>query len=209
MTEASPMAMFPLGMVLLPSMIVPLHVFEPRYRAMTKDCLDGDRQFGVALIERGSEVGGGDVRSDAGTAATIVAAEEFPDGRWRLVIAGTRRIRIDRWLPDDPYPRAEVRDWPDASPADGDVADSLAAVAARTRQVLALQSELGGPGPPIDFELADDPAVAQWQLASMAPAGPWDRQRLLTAETGAQRLELLAELLSDAEELIRARIEMG
>jgi len=82
MGERQAMAMFPLGMVLLPTMVVPIHVFEPRYRKMAGDCLAGDREFGVVLIERGSEVGGGDVRTDVGTVARIIEAQEFPDGRW-------------------------------------------------------------------------------------------------------------------------------
>ena len=206
------MAMFPLGMVLLPTMVVPIHVFEPRYRQMTKDCLDGDREFGVALIERGSEVGGGDVRTHTGTVARIIDAQEFPDGRWGLVAGGIRRIRISRWLEDDPYPRAEVQDWPDADHADHDsdgIAAQLPPVTAAWRRVLALQSELGAPGPPAAFEVADDPTTAVWQLAALSPVGPLDRQRLLTAENTASRLGLLAGLLADSEEIIRARIEMG
>ncbi len=206
------MAMFPLGMVMMPTMVVPIHVFEPRYRQMTRDCLDGAREFGVVLIERGSEVGGGDTRTDAGTVATILDAQEFPDGRWGLVAGGTRRIRISRWLQDDPYPRAEVTDWPDATDGDGggvEIAAKLPPVEATWRRVLALQSELGAPGLPADFEISEDPLTAVWQLSAMSPLGPLDRQRLLTAENATLRLSLLAELLADAEEVIRARIEMG
>lgn len=206
------MAMFPLGMVMMPTMVVPIHVFEPRYRQMTRDCLDGAREFGVVLIERGSEVGGGDTRTDAGTVATILDAQEFPDGRWGLVAGGTRRIRISRWLQDDPYPRAEVTDWPDATDGDGggvEIAAKLPPMEATWRRVLALQSELGAPGLPADFEISEDPLTAVWQLSAMSPLGPLDRQRLLTAENATLRLSLLAELLADAEEVIRARIEMG
>ena len=109
--------MFPLGGVLFPSMVLPLHVFEPRYRALVRDCLDGDGEFGVVLIERGSEVGGDDVRTDVGTMAHILQAEELDDGRWVVAAVGTRRLRVRSWLPDDPYPRAAVDDWPDAPPA--------------------------------------------------------------------------------------------
>ena len=211
-SDAAAMAMFPLGMVLLPTMVVPIHVFEPRYRQMTRDCLDGSREFGVVLIERGSEVGGGDVRTHVGTVASIIDAQEFPDGRWGLVVAGTRRIQVSRWLEDDPYPRAEVRPWPDSedadAPADGG-ADALAPVMATWRRVLALQAELGGPGPPATFEVSDDPETATWQLCALSPLGPLDRQRLLTADTTPRRLDALAELLADAEEILRARIEMG
>ncbi|WP_420433050.1 LON peptidase substrate-binding domain-containing protein [Candidatus Poriferisocius sp.] len=210
--DTSTMAMFPLGMVLMPTMVVPIHVFEPRYRQMARDCMDGAREFGVVLIERGSEVGGGDIRSAAGTAAGIISAQEFPDGRWGLVAGGTRRIRVSRWLEDDPYPRAEVQDWPDAADGGDDgeeIAAKLPPVIAMWRRVLALQSELGAPGPPATFEVSDDPAIAIWQLAALSPSGPLDRQKLLTAENPARRLSLLYEFLADAEELIQARIEMG
>ncbi len=212
MTDTATMAMFPLGMVLLPTMVVPVHVFEARYRQMTKDCLDSDREFAVVLIERGSEVGGGDTRTHAGTVARIIEAQEFPDGRWGLVAGGIRRIRVSRWLEDDPYPRAEVQDWPDAEQSEQDldyVAVQLPPTTTVWRRVLALQSELGAPGPPAAFEMPDDPATAVWQLAALSPLGPLDRQRLLTAEGTAHRLGLLAEFLADAEEVIRARIEMG
>lgn len=212
MTEAATKAMFPLGMVLLPTMVVPIHVFEPRYRQMTRDCLEGDREFGVVLIERGSEVGGGDVRTHAGTVATIIEAQEFPDGRWGLVVGGTRRLRISRWLDDDPYPRAEVQDWPDRDEhdaADPTGAAVLPSVTAAWRRVLALQAELGAPGPPATHEISDDPQTAAWQLAALSPLGPLDRQRLLTADNTAHRLSQLGDLLADLEEMLRARIEMG
>ena len=208
----APMPMFPLGMVMLPTMVVPIHVFEPRYRQMTQDCLEGDREFGVVLIERGSEVGGGDIRTDAGTVARIINAQELPDGRWGLIAEGLRRIRVFRWLEDDPYPQAEIHDWPDAElgrDEEAEVAANLSAVAAAWRRVLALQSELGAPGPPATLDLSDEPLIAVWQLASSSPMGPLDRQRLLTADGAVHRLRLLAEFLADAEEIIRARIEMG
>jgi hypothetical protein len=64
------LGMFPLSTVLFPHAQIPLHVFEPRYRALTKDALAGDSRFGIVLIERGSEVGGGDQRMAVGTSAS-------------------------------------------------------------------------------------------------------------------------------------------
>ena len=113
------MPMFPLGHVLLPTVYLPLHVFEPRYRELVRVCLDGEHEFGVVLIARGSEVGGGDQRLAVGTVARIVEAAELPDGRWALGTIGTRRIRVREWLTDDPYPMADVEEWPepDLAPA--------------------------------------------------------------------------------------------
>ena len=100
--------MFPLSAVLFPHASMPLHVFEPRYRALMRDCLEGDSRFGVVLIERGSEVGGGDQRSAVGTRGVIARAAELPDGRWVLEVRGEAVVEIDQWLPDDPYPLALV-----------------------------------------------------------------------------------------------------
>ena len=100
--------MFPLSLVLFPGQILPLHVFEDRYRTMVEEIIDKDREFGVVLIERGSEIGGGDTRKSVGTLAEIIDSEKSNDGRWLLITKGTKRIETSRWLEDSPYPRAEV-----------------------------------------------------------------------------------------------------
>lgn len=200
--------MFPLGTVLMPSAGLPLHVFEPRYRAMVKDCLAGERQLGVVLIERGSEVGGGDVRGDVGTRARIVDAAELADGRWVIAVVGMRRIRVRTWLPDDPYPRAEVEDWPDADPSP-DHADALSHTIATLRRALALAAEAGDHTAPATIELADDPVVAGYQAAAVAPVGPHDRQRLLAAASPDERLQLLDALLADAVTVLSMRLAEG
>jgi Lon protease-like protein len=197
--------MFPLGTVLFPTEVLPLHVFEPRYRAMVRDCLAGGRELGVVLIERGSEVGGDDVRTDLGTAAHIVRADELPDGRWALVTVGARRIRVARWLPDDPYPVAEVEDWPDPEPGSA-YAERAGSATARLRQVLALAAEAGERTVPATIELSEDPVLAVLQAAAVAPLGPLDRQRLLAAATPDERADLLDELLADALAVLQMRL---
>jgi Lon protease-like protein len=197
--------MFPLGNVLVPGMLLPLQVFEPRYRSMLDDCLAGDRTFGVVLIERGSEVGGGDVRTDVGTLASIVQAEELPDGRWAVLSVGLRRIRVDRWLPDDPYPVAETSDWPD-DPSDDSVPTVVPTL---LRRAAALARELGMTAAPLDLELVDDPVAASYQAVVAAPLGQADRQRLLAAATLADRWVLLETLLSDQIELLEAQLSFG
>ena len=196
--------MFPLGTVLLPGAVLPLHVFEPRYRALVTDCLAGVPEFGVVLIERGHEVGGGDVRRPVGTVARIVEVERQPDGRAVLITVGVRRIRVDEWGPDDPYPRAEVSDWPDA---DDDLdGPDLSELRGQLRRVLALRAELGEPGPPLDATVADDPVLGSYHASALAPLGPDDQYRLLAAPGPGQRRRLLAELLSDAEAVLRYRL---
>lgn len=197
--------MFPLGTVLLPSAVLPLHLFEDRYRRMIRDCLAADRQFGVVLIERGSEVGGDDVRTDVGTVAQVVEAQELPDGRWAVVAIGARRLRVVRWQPDDPYPVAEVEDWPDPAPGDG-YPEQAAEVVAALRRVLALAAEAGDEAVPATVDLSPDPVLALHQASAIGPFGPLDRQRLLAAPSPEARAELLAGLLDDAAEVLRMRL---
>jgi Lon protease-like protein len=205
MADARVLPMFPLGTVLFPYAVLPLHVFEPRYRAMTRRVMQGDGEFGVVLIERGSEVGGGDVRFDVGTVARIIQAAELPDGRFALATVGTRRIRAVRWLPDDPYPQAEIVEMTDSPAADtatalrSRVVEALAEIAA-----LARRRDAGVPEPP---ELDEDPARASFEAAAIAPIGPLDAQRVLEAVSASERLSLLVQLLTDRADELRARFE--
>ena len=206
----SELAMFPLGSVLFPSLVLPLHVFEPRYRAMVQHLLsDGvEPEFGVVLIERGSEVGGQDVRTSVGTLARIVEAAQLPDGRWALATFGVRRIGVVEWLPDDPWPRALVEHLDDP-PAAATAAERWADVQVLLRRVLGLASELGEAAVPATVELVDEPALGSFQAAAVAPLGPADQYDLLRTIGVAERLELLSRLLGDAAELLEARLSMG
>ena len=203
-----PMPMFPLGTVLFPYAPLPLHVFEARYRALVEDCLNGNREFGVVLIERGSEVGGGDERYGVGTVARIVEAAQFPDGRWALITLGDRRIRIPTWLPDDPYPLALVEVLPE--PPLDEAATALMGGAERAvRRALALLAELDEPAPPATTELDADPERAAFQLAALAPIGPADKQRILECDDWRQRLELLTAMATEAAEMFAYRLSAG
>ena len=197
--------MFPLGSVLFPDVGMRLHVFEQRYRRLVADVLAGDGAFGVVLIERGSEVGGGDVRASVGCLARIVEARELIDGRWDLVVVGSHRIVIDEWLDDDPYPRAMVSMLRDRDEFDS-ASPELVATTARFRTVCALAAEAGDPVAPIEFELPDDAASRTLQIAAFGPFGPLDRYRVLASDTVERRLELLDTMLDDAEFVLRHRL---
>jgi Lon protease-like protein len=205
MEATSEMPMFPLGTVLFPYALLPLHVFEPRYRLMTRRVMAGDREFGVVLIERGSEVGGGDARFDVGTVARIVQANELPDGRFALATVGIRRVRVSRWLPDDPFPRAEVSGLHDGPVVETDIAargrvvDALSALTALARRVDTRIAELP--------EIAEDPARAAYEIAALAPIGPLDAQRVLEAPDTGDRLRLLEEVIAERAADLRTHLD--
>jgi Lon protease-like protein len=173
---------------------------------MTKHVLAGDQEFGVVLIDRGHEVGGGDHRCEVGTVARVVQAAELPDGRWALSTVGLRRIRVTQWLPDDPYPQAEVEaiDEPPTSAVDdaarGHMRDAFAAVLDYARRFDANIAALPA--------FSDDPERASYEAAAVAPIGPFDAQRVLTAQTTADRLALLTELLHERAAELRDRLAL-
>ena len=105
--------MFPLGSVLLPAMPLSLRIFEERYLKLLGDLMLSDEpEFGVVLIERGQEVGGGDKRFQIGTIASVTeigTTDEF----YGLESIGSQRFIVNSWLPDDPYPLAEIDLLPD------------------------------------------------------------------------------------------------
>ena len=217
MTDPSPgervLPMFPLQTVLLPTAVLPLQIFEPRYRAMIRDVLDGDQCFGVALISRGREVGGGDERTGIGTVARVVGAQELPDGRWYVVALGTRRFRVRRWLPDDPYPVATIEDWDDDPTRPPATGEEYAGLLSATRRLLALAAEAGEPAGEATMDFADDPGLGTFQVAASLPLGPFDRQKILGTDGSAQRCAALsalcAERTADLQALISFRAEPG
>jgi len=203
--------MFPLGSVLLPNEVLPLHIFEPRYRQLVIDLLADDvnePEFGVTLIDRGFEVGGGDVRSPIGTIARIVHIEALDKGRYGVIAVGDRRCRVNAWLPEDPYPLADVDSLVDPDPdpqASGQLAIELAAIHSRVLAIHQIAAELGDPVPEGPLDLVDDLVSASYQLVSLSPLGPADRYRLLAAPSVPERLEILEHALDDVEATLKFR----
>ncbi len=200
------MAMFPLGSVLLPGMVLPLHVFEARYQRLVLDCLEAPvHEFGVVLIDRGSEVGGGDSRSPVGVVAKMMQVVALEQGRFALVTLGTRRVRVAKWLADDPYPRAHVDDWPDSAGATVST-DQIDLVAARARRCAGLAEQMGDQTSVPEVELSGDPSLDSFLVAAASPLGPADQYATLCAPDPMTRLGLIDRLLGDVEAGLRFRL---
>ena len=175
----SPLPLFPLSLVLLPGEPVPLHIFEPRYKELTRVCLDEQRPFGILRASP-------DGTAEVGCAARIVrVVTRYPDGRLDLVAAGERRFRIVRLHRDRPYLTADVDPVDDVSAGDAPTADRERVVA-RHMKLLELAGEALHPdayaaGPEVSFVVG-------------RRAGPDldDRQRLLEMTSEAERLRFLA-----------------
>jgi uncharacterized protein len=194
--------MFPLGMVLFPQVILPLNIFEPRYLKMLGYCLDHEPAFGVVLITRGQETGGGEQRASVGTLSRIIDATSSPDGRCELRTKGIRRIRITAWYPDAPFPQAEVEDWPDEIFGVTLTTDPERVLHKLGRLRSAIR-QLSGFGPDPAQEISADPVEASYQAASLAPLDTHDQFRLLSANGPAERWALLDEMLDEQIDILR------
>jgi len=200
--------MFPLQSAQLPGDVLPLRIFEPRYVQLIRDCLAADEPvFGVVLISRGWEVGGGDARSDVGALAHIVEYEHTDDGQYHLIAMIGERIRVTQWLPDDPYPRALVEPWPDEPGPEvgpeqiGVVVDRILALYERVAQARGLRLQPGTLA--VDPDTAAEPARHLYALAAKVPIGQADRYDILAAPTLAKRVDAL----TDAVETVIAMVE--
>lgn len=204
--------MFPLEAALLPGEVLPLRIFEPRYSALVRECLAAeDPVFGVVLIAAGREVGGDDDRYDVGVLARIAEHRDDGEGRYVLVCPIVERIRVRQWLPDDPYPRADVSVWPD-EPGETVTADRLfeiedrimalfERIAAVRKLDLPSRSELLG-----EVEPGDEIRDRLYALASRVPMGQADRYSLLAAPTLAARLTALGEAIETVSAMVEFQL---
>ena len=192
----SEIPMFPLGSVLFPYTPLPLRVFEPRYLTMIGQLLDeDDPQFGVVLIERGHEVGGGDRRSGIGTMARLVSVAADAQVLHTLAV-GTARFTVEQWLDEAPYPRAEVTPLPELTWNDA-LTPLRTEAEAIVRRVLARTDSPWD----ADTDLSEEPLAAAWQLAAIAPLGEYDQYTLLQSTTVGALLRQVIDLTLDAEAL--------
>ena len=194
--------MFPLGSVLLPAMPLPLRIFEPRYLKLLGDLMGSENpEFGVVLIERGDEVGGGEKRMTLGTIASVInigTTQEF----YGLESFGTQRFRVTSWLPDDPYPLAVIELIPDLV-WDDTLLDSKNQLETKVRQLLAFASEFNNLQFGASTELSDDPMQACWQLAGILPIGELDQMDLLSSASAEELISRTFEIVTTADQTLR------
>jgi len=103
--------LFPLNMVLFPGQLLPLHIFEPRYRVLVEECLSARLAFGVVLIREGQEAGEQAASFDVGTTARISQVERLPDGRMNIMSVGETRFKVKAFHHDRPFLTGDVDVW--------------------------------------------------------------------------------------------------
>ena len=186
MTSARVIPLFPLSSVLVPGLVLPLHIFEPRYRQLLVDLEDvpeEERGFGVIAIREGHEVGTDGVRAlhAVGTFASLREVTTLPDGRSDIVAVGTHRFRVLDLVDGLPHAQARV-EWLEEEP--GDASIPLArSVAARFQEYRDLLTD-----EPEDTELPDDARVLSYLVGAAVVADLGTRQGFLEATDDSTRL---------------------
>jgi len=196
--------MFPLGTVLYPGVVLPLHIFEERYRRLVRDLLDqpaGPRRFGVVAIKEGREVGRDGVTAlhEIGCTAELRRVEAYDDGRFDIIAVGVSRFRVVRVDASQPMV-GEVELLPDVST---DEAITLSARAVRMfgsyREALLTAQGLLVDEPP---ELPDDPVELSYVIAAAMLVDMSDKQELLATSTVDERLALEVAILRRESALV-------
>ena len=199
---AETLPLFPLGLVLFPDMLVPLHIFEPRYRLLVRRCIDKEEPFGVVLAGSGDE--GAGVRQ-IGTTARIVGAQPLPDGRSFIVVRGERRFSIDSLIEDEePYLIGRVRylDEDDGADAHDAATTTVDAFVEYLLSVLPITGETRGEPPDADLR-AGTPRDIAYRIAGGLAIDAGEQQRLLETDSVRERLLTEARLLEREKELLR------
>jgi Lon protease-like protein len=173
--------LFPLNTVLFPGQVLPLHIFEERYRLMIRHCLAEDKPFGVVLIQQGQEVGAPADPYPVGTIARIVESSRLPNGTLNIISVGVERFRIRRLIHDQPYLRGEVETFPMAEPGDN---PAVARLTQQVRQQVARYIELIADAAGLRIQVGNVPDAPQ-QVSYLAAVAMQidnrEKQRLLDA----------------------------
>jgi Lon protease-like protein len=186
--------LFPLGIVLLPTERVPLHIFEPRYRELVGDALETDGEFGLVFADD-------DGVREIGTLARVSdVLERFDDGRLNVVVDGGERFRVEALTRGRSFMTAEVVPLEDE---EGEVDGEVAARAVGSFRALAA---LAGAEPPDPDELSPQ---LSFELAAQVELPHEAKQQLLESRLEGERLAIVADLLDDARLALMQTVELG
>ena len=187
-------SLFPLNAVLFPHMPMALHIFEDRYRAMMRDCLEQGTTFGVIAIREGREIGPSAEPFQVGTLAQLRAADPLPDGKYNIVIVGASRFHVETLSRELPYLTGTVNYLLDA-PASPGASNQALRLKERFRDYVKILSALQRDAQRTDVELPDDPELLSYLVAAALQVSVAERQRLLEIDSTDERVQARLTIL--------------
>ncbi|HRK22344.1 MAG TPA: LON peptidase substrate-binding domain-containing protein [Fimbriimonadaceae bacterium] len=188
------LALFPLETVLFPYAPMQIHVFEPRYRQLMRDCMADDRPFGVVLLRSGGGDAGYEEPYMVGTAVRIVQVHTYEDGRLDVQVQGERRFRIRRIDDTRPYLVGQVEPVVELEVADTEEARNVIQRARENFKVyiegLFARQELQ-----VQVRFPPDPVALSFSIANFLSMENLEKQRLLELTDTVERLQGLTPAL--------------
>ena len=196
--------LFPLNTVLFPGMVLPLRIFEDRYKLMISYCLEEERPFGVLLIREGTEVGGPAVPYRVGTTTVIAGVSRLEDGEMNIITIGSERFRLRSLRRDQAYLVGDAEPWPLLSGSTEQAEVLVGPIRALFRQYLDLLTQAEGHKITIE-EVPTDPRTLALTLAIALQLRMPEKQRLLMQPTVSQML-LVERAIMKREQLLLGHV---
>lgn len=206
---ADPLPLFPLNVVLFPGMVLPLHIFEERYRLMVRRCLDQNSPFGVLLIREGKEVGETAVPYEVGTTARITRVERLDDGRMNITTVGEERFRVRRLRDGEPYLQGEVVPLPNIEGETPQALYQADAIRPLVADYVGLLAKAVGLQLGLVDNLPEDPTALAFLTAIALQIPAHEKQHLLTIQSIALLLAEERGILRREEKLLRFMVDTG
>jgi Lon protease-like protein len=193
--------LFPLNVVLFPGMVLPLHIFEPRYRLMIRRCLEQGTPFGVVLVKPGSRQGQ-EQPYQVGTLAQIMTAERLDDGRFNLLTEGKKRFRILEERRDKPFLMALVEEFEDTQ-SEPEALEALQRKASDLfRRYIRVMLAVAG-REQLRLDLPSDAEGLSYLIGYCLDLSDEEKQQLLELTSTTERLELEIAILKREEQILR------
>ena len=189
--------LFPLpNLVLFPNIIVPLHIFEERYKLMINGCIDRDEVFGLVLLRSGAEQETEDTIHRVGVTARVTEVERLDDGRMNILCEGETRFRILRFTQQTPFWKGSVQFFEEDA-IHNPVEALYEQVAELYRQLAELSSKLSG-SPRTELVMPETPTALTYMIAYVLDVDSEEKQRMLEMTSPAERLQVLVTHLNES-----------
>ncbi|MDX2273265.1 MAG: LON peptidase substrate-binding domain-containing protein [Cyanobacteriota bacterium] len=192
--------LFPLPeVVLFPGRVLPLHIFEPRYRMMINTIMESDRRFGVLMIDpqTGSPV-------KVGSCAEVLQIQRLPDDRINILTIGQQRFQLLDYVREKPF-RVGLIQWIEDDPTDEDLQDLMLDVSTLLDDVVRLSGKLMERNTELPENLPKTPIELSYWIAGNFQGAPEEQQSLLELRDTAKRLKREAEILESTRKHLAAR----
>jgi Lon protease-like protein len=199
--------LFPLPLVLFPQVVVPLHIFEERYRLMINRCIEESGTFGIVLIPPGTSTESESTIRRVGVTARVIQFDRIEDGRINIMAAGEMRFRILEFTASQPYWAAKVEFFEDDRESDEDLQESYKEVVRLYREVHRLAAELRSMEMNIEeIKIPVSPATMSHMVSFVLDIDPEAKQALLEMTSVDGRLKTLSVHLEEAMQRLNAEI---